>query len=80
MTIQMTNEQFAVWIAKQEAPQLQDETAERVYKWLESKKGSPQDTPAIEDRLKTINKEIKEREEEIANAILRHKVWTGQVG
>jgi len=41
---------------------------------------SSQNTPAIEDRLKDIGKEIKEREEAIANAILRHKVWTGQIG
>jgi hypothetical protein len=37
MEIKMTNAQFAIWIAKQEAPQIQDEVAEKVYKWLESK-------------------------------------------
>jgi len=41
---------------------------------------SPQDTPAIEDKIKAIDKEIKEREKYIADAILRHKVWTGQIG
>jgi len=43
-------------------------------------KVSTQDISAIEDKIKAINKEIKEREQEIANAILRHKVWTGQIG
>lgn len=42
--------------------------------------GSPQDTPAIEDIRKALDKEIKEREEKLADAILRHKVWTGQIG
>jgi hypothetical protein len=37
-TIQMTNAQFAIWVAKQEAPQIQEEVAEKVYKWIESKK------------------------------------------
>jgi len=37
MDIKMTNAQFAIWLAKQEAPQIQNEVAEKVYKWLESK-------------------------------------------
>jgi len=37
-TIQMTNAQFAIWVAKQETPQIQEEIAEKIYKWIESKK------------------------------------------
>jgi hypothetical protein len=82
MIIETTNEQVALSLAdnRSRSPQETIEIAERYYKWLENKKVSPQDPPAIEDRLTAIDKEIKEREEEIANAILRHKVWTGQIG
>ena len=79
----MTNEQFALWVALKMPLHVRSytEMAEEYYEWLESKnKTSTQDTPAIEDRLKDIDKEIKEREKYIADAILRHKVWTGQIG
>jgi hypothetical protein len=46
----------------------------------EKEKVSTQEISAIEDKIKAIDEEIKEREQEIANAILRHKVWTRQVG
>ena len=46
MKVEMTNAQFAVWIVQQEPSQNQNEIAEKVYKWLESKEGSPQD-PAV---------------------------------
>jgi hypothetical protein len=55
-------------------------TPDRHVYTFKREKVSPQDTPAIEDRIKAIDKEIKEREQEIANAILRHKVWTRQIG
>lgn len=55
-------------------------TPDRHVYTFKREKVSTQDTSAIEDSLKAIGKEIKEREEYIANAILRHKVWTGQIG
>ncbi len=49
MNIQMTNAQFAIWIAKQEAPQIQDEVAERIFRWLEKReKTSPQNPVVVE--------------------------------
>lgn len=41
---------------------------------------SPQDTPAIDDIRKILAKEIEDREKKLADDILRHKVWTGQIG
>jgi hypothetical protein len=60
MKIQMTNAQFAIWIVQQEPSQMQNEIAEKVYKWLESKEVSPQDTPAIENTLLAKDAQIKE--------------------
>ncbi len=57
------------------------QTVHHVYTFKrEKEKASPQDISAIEDKIKDIEREIKKREQEIANAILRHKVWTRQVG
>jgi hypothetical protein len=56
----MTNAQFAIWIVQQEPSQMQNEIAEKVYKWLESKEVSPQDTPVIENTLLAKDAQIKE--------------------
>lgn len=72
MIIQMTNAQFAIWIAKQEAPQIQDEVAERIFKWLEKReKTSPQDpavlveyTPKGSTTIEELYKKYKLTEEE----------------
>jgi len=83
MIPQMTNEQFALWTALKMPLHTRSytEMAEEYYEWLESKnKTKTQDISAIEDKIKAIDKEIKQRETEIANAILKHKVWTGQIG
>jgi flagellar motility protein MotE (MotC chaperone) len=79
----MTNEQIALSLAdnRSRSPQETMEIAERYYEWLENKdKTKTQALPDVEERIKAIDKEIKEREKEIADAILRHKVWTGQIG
>ena len=60
MKVRMTNAQFAIWIVQQEPSQMQNEIAEKVYKWLESKEVSPQDTPAIENTLLAKDAQIKE--------------------
>lgn len=52
---------------------------EFIYKgeeFIQDSRWSTQEISAIEDKIKAIDKEIKEKEQEIANAILRHKVWT----
>ena len=51
MKVRMTNAQFAIWIVQQEPSQMQNEIAEKVYKWLESKEVSPQETPVIENPI-----------------------------
>jgi hypothetical protein len=79
----MTNEQIALSLAdnRSRSPQETMEIAERYYEWLENKdKTKTQALPDVEERIKAIDKGIKEREKEIADAILRHKVWTGQIG
>jgi len=72
MNIQMTNAQFAIWIAKQEAPQIQDEVAERIFRWLEKReKTSPQDPAILVDEINAIDKDnpfLKEYREKIDKA------------